>query len=288
VSEPLNNPAARLRYWLTTADKAAKDKSSVAGWSEVFGLDQSLMVHRLEVAKRGALLMELAQQVRDNMATLPESLHPDLLLADFEEVERTLENFTVAPSLNMQQFLDPLKPTGQRSLQLASTFLGSHQPEAWIDDTTQESLLTQIRGVIDYVLDTSELDSDTRAFVIARLRNVEQAVVEFRLRGPASLEESADSLLGGMIRKSDLGPKFFTSPTGRRVGGVIAAIAMALGMAADYKTSIAPSHDAPIIILEVGVEQTARAGDDGANSSTGTPSHSDNDGPDAHSGASQP
>lgn len=243
----LNNPAGRLRYWLDRADEEhSKQSGALESWAEVFEVDASTTRGRLEVITAGAALMDLAAKVRERMGELPPEFHADALMADFDEVETTLANFISVNRMKMEGFFSPLHATGWRSLEYADLHLSTQRPERWIDDSGRDRLLGQIRAVVDAVIVDDELTPDAKQFVIQRLREVEDAIVQARLRGVEPVEAANDSLIAGILRRADLGIAWLKSDTGRVVAGLVVVIAGALGMKADYLV-LPGLNDAPAI-----------------------------------------
>ena len=242
--EELNNPAGRLRYWLERAHR--QSGPALQAWGEVFGLDSESPRGRVEIIGRGAELMELAGQTRDEMDELPKEFHADALMADFDEVEDTLAKFVGLHQMQMHQFFAPLNGTGWRSLEHAARYLGTQRPETWINDDKRENLLDHVRRVVDVVLGSAELDEKVREFIIARLREVEQAIIDLKLRGTGDVERATDSLFAGILRRTGQGFDFFQTETGTKIAGLIFAIATVLGMGADY-LAITDDSGQPVI-----------------------------------------
>jgi hypothetical protein len=230
----LNNPAGRLRYWFDEAQQRDRQADALAVWAEVLTLDISTVRGRLDVFQAGAALMDLAEEVRAGMAELPAHFHAAALMADFDEVDRTLSNFFSVNGMTLERFFSQLQATGRRSLEYADLHLSTQRAEVFLDDSGRDDLLDQIRAVIDAVMNDKDLKADTRLFVIGRLRSVEGAVTKARLNGIAQMEAANDSLIGGILRHADLGVAWFKSDTGKRVAGLVVMIAGALGLNTDH------------------------------------------------------
>jgi len=111
----LNNPAGRLLYWLELGDQRQKQQSAMAEWCAVFGLDSSVPADRAECTRRGTMLAGLARSVRREAEQLDEMFHPAVMLEHFHEVESALDQFTILPSIGLEQMYAQMKGTASSS-----------------------------------------------------------------------------------------------------------------------------------------------------------------------------
>jgi hypothetical protein len=242
----MNNPAGRLRYWLQNANEIPGETVALSGWAEVFDLDEATAQGKVEVIGRGAALMDLASETRQQMARLPGHFHADALLADFGEVEAALSQFLDLPRIKMVHFFQPLNGTGWRSLEFADLHLSSQLGERWIAGAQRDDLLRRVRSLINVVLESDDLGDEARLFVVDRLRQVETTLVQAQLRGVGDIESASDALVAGILRRADLGIEFFHTETGKLIGGFVFLVATALGMGSDY-LAITDRSGTPVI-----------------------------------------
>jgi hypothetical protein len=219
-----DNPAGRLSQALERARKVTQNESAAKGWSTVFGLDYpddigELLVHAAE-------LIALASDTRRRVEAF-EDEDPEVLLAHFGEVERTLSNFQSVANLAMKQFLDPLQPTGAYSLRLCSSLLHRRSPEPVLSEDVAGDLLGRVHALISEVLAADDLDRETKAWIVERLSEVERALRDVEIRGHRGVEEAVDRLVGGLRRK----PHLLLRLSGSKVAKAVVALVMALDIA---------------------------------------------------------
>ena len=106
----LNNPAARVQYWLEAgANKCAGTEAVYPKWCELWDLDASDRVDRAEVMERGAALIRAGAEARRIAEELAASdAMAELALDDWTKVEETLARFRSVGNANCQNFFQPL------------------------------------------------------------------------------------------------------------------------------------------------------------------------------------
>ncbi|MGY0535943.1 hypothetical protein ACW14X_00395 [Nocardioides sp. YJ-D4] len=227
----LNNPAGRLLYWLELGDQRPKGESAMGQWCVVFGLDASKVGDRAECARRGTMLAALGQAARREAEQLPEMFQPAVMLTHFNEVESALDQFTILPSTTMQQMFAQMQGTGWQSLRMLDAILSTQRPEHVIDEGTKESLIEQVRSLIDEVTDDSDLALDLKQFILRRLEEVERALRETLLTGTYPVEQATDALIGAMRRRPDMWDRIAQTKWAPRLGKIAGALCLALGSA---------------------------------------------------------
>ncbi len=245
-----DNPAGRLAQVLERARALPRqDESAAKGWSEVFGLEYpkdfgDLLTH-------GAELVALASATRRRVEAF-EDEDPEVLLEHFDEVERTLSNFQAVVSMAMQQFLDPLKPTGAHSLKLCSSLLHRRSPEPVLSEEVAADLLARVHVLISEVLAVDDLDRETKAWIVERLSEVERALRDVEIRGHRGVEESVDRLVGGLRRKPHLLQRLSGSKVATAVVATLTALDIALNSAANLHELMEGKSAAPSpVVVEI-------------------------------------
>jgi hypothetical protein len=226
-----DNPAGRLAQALERARSLPRqDESAAKGWSTVFGLAYPEDVG--ELLMHAAELVALASATRRRVEAF-EDEDPEVLLEHFGEVERTLSNFQTVVNLAMNQFLDPLKPTGAHSLKLCSSLLHRRSPEPVLSEDVAADLLDRVHALISEVLAADDLDRETKAWIVERLSEVERALRDVEIRGHRGVEESVDRLVGGLRRKPHLLQRLAGSKVAKAVVATVMALDVALNSAAN-------------------------------------------------------
>lgn len=228
----MDNPAGRLRYWLEQISTwPNKNEALVVAGCGRLGKDANTVEGRVAVMRLGAMLADLCAEVRAEVAHLPDFLHPDLLLSDFPQIEAAVDDFTLSRQTPVKNMLTRIDPAGHRGLEILDTYLHSQRPQQWIDDETRESLIEQVRALIDGITEDPDLAVDVKQFVLRRLVEVETGLREARLTGTPGIEHATDALIGAMRRRPDMWDRVAQTKWGPRLGKMAGALCLALGSA---------------------------------------------------------
>lgn len=239
--ENFNNPAGRLLFWLRQAEPRPANENAETAWCAIFGLDQQNFRDRLECMRRAASVAALASETRVMALQLPPSVHPNLLMKNFGEVDEVVARFPGLPHIPMQHFMQGLGGTGWHALEMLSAMLGTHLPEKVLDEEQRPDLIQRVRDLVDAVIATDDLTEEVKTVIIQRLRDAEDALVNVHIYASARVESATDALLGAALVRG--GANWLREkPTGKQLGALITALALALGMAANVKTLL-PGND---------------------------------------------
>lgn len=226
----LDNPAGRLRYWLEQVSTwPNKDEALVVAACGVLGQDANTTEGRVAVMRLGTMLADLCGDVKVDVAHLPDFLHPDLLMADFAQIEAAVDDFTLSRQTPVKNMLTRIDPAGHRGLELLDTYLHTHRPQQWIDEEIRESLIAQVRDLIDGITEDHDLAADVKLFVLRRLVEVETKLRQALLTGGPGIEHATDALIGAMHRRPDMWDRVAETKWGPRLGKMAGALCLALG-----------------------------------------------------------
>jgi hypothetical protein len=229
----MNNPAGRLLYWLEHARKQPQQESALAGWCRVWDLDQSTQIGKAEAARRGTEMILLGVETRRMAGESTNPIAP-VAMEPFPKVERTLEYFTILPRCRLDEMLNLMGEDGWHSLKTLDAMFSHDSPEPTLTDEDQESLLDQTRTLVDQVLADDMLGARDKKFIVARLRDVEKALIDAQLTGGAEVERAMDGLMGGLVRLYGMGVDVVHHPVTKGVFALVGALAVALNVGADY------------------------------------------------------
>ena len=234
----LSNPAARLEYWLQTArshvpanDKAKAQVHAHATFAKVWGLDNTTSAGQAELLRRGAAMIALGGEVR----TRVEIVDPVMgvgALEHFGEVEETLRHF-MRPTLRLHEFLAPMTNLGWYSLSLCARQLTVGTTPLPLEEAAHEGLLDQARDLIDRVAAAEDIDPESKADLLARLREVELLIGRVGISGQADAKAAVDGLMGCMVRLAFRGSSVVRHPVAKGVFALMSAMAAATGLGAD-------------------------------------------------------
>lgn len=228
----MNNPAGRLRYWISRFDAYPhRDRAVSVAAAEFLGHEESPEDFAAQVAFMwlGTSLAETCHEVRREVALLPDYLHPEMLLSDFPQVEAYVHGFTLARQTQVQHLSGPLDNAGRRGLEFLDKYLASNRPQPWIDDEKRSELTDQVRELIDRVAHDDELSIETKQFVAERLVDVERALRNARQTGTQAIERATDALIGSVRREPVMWQRIVEGGLGGLLSSLVTALIMALG-----------------------------------------------------------
>jgi hypothetical protein len=228
----MDNPAGRLRFWVERfVSYTNKGEAIVVAACSMLDEDANQPSGRVAVMRLGAQLADMCDEVRAEVALLPDYLHPEMLLSDFHQVEAAVDQMTMARQVTVEAFTQQINPAGHRGLEYLDAYLHSHRAQPWIDDETRESLIEQVRSLIDGITEDLDLAVDVKQFVLRRLDEVETALREALLTGTPGIEFATDALIGAMRRRPDMWDRVAQTKWGPRLAKMAGALCLALGSA---------------------------------------------------------
>lgn len=237
----LNNPAGRLYHVLQTAQAQTNVQSARHGWATVFECDPNDL---RTLFLRAAEVMDLGRQTLSSVRHLEDD-DPDMVLMYFREVEASLENFAQMSSMQMVQFLSPIKETGWHCLQLSSSLLSRRSPQPLIEPETYHSLVDRTQELIERVIESDDLDVDTKQFLLRHLHEILRALRDQPFFGVGPIEDAVDRLSGAAQRQPLRIVQLANSQVATAFVNVINAIGSALSIAAATVTLALPPGGQP-------------------------------------------
>jgi hypothetical protein len=217
----LDNPAARLRYWMRQATPYAEGSTARSAgsqaaqrrkppvpfhmlecWSLIWDLKQHDPDDRIEYFVRAAAMIQAGRDIRcmaeTAAATDPLAKHG---LTDFHQIESALQCFMDAPTYDIAAQMAKVKDTGWRSLDILSDFLSAYAPEPTMLGDQIKTLIEQTRLLIDLVCQ-SDLPDDVKDDLSSRLEEIEKALRRAPMSGTADVKTAMDSFVGSLWRGS--------------------------------------------------------------------------------------
>lgn len=225
----MDNPAGRLRYWISEIDQLQKDQAIGVEVARKIGVDPNTIQGRFAVMRFGAELAELCAEVRQEVAQLPDYLHAHIPLGDFVQIEKAVDFFTMARQQTVQKLMSAIDPAGHRSLEILDAHLHTQRAQPLIPDEKRQSLTDQVEALIADLRDADDLDDEAKDFILAKLADVEAALRNAMVTGTAAIEKATDSLIGGVRRRPDVWERVAKTKWGPRLGKIAAALCLALG-----------------------------------------------------------
>ena len=207
----MDNPAGRLGAFLESLHGRNADKTV----GEVLALAEDAdgpFVVALRILEIG----RLAQATRSAVEALPDQEDPAFLLQHFHQVESLVKRLTDAVVMGAVTYAPtdqftakfiipaPLDGAALFGLEAASRALHRRCPEPAIGPEHLDSLIYDVRELIDSVTGSPAFSTEAKTFLVRRLRDIETALLGSRITGSADLEDALDRLTGAFVRREDI------------------------------------------------------------------------------------
>ncbi|MFJ2758075.1 hypothetical protein ACIO3S_20930 [Nocardioides sp. NPDC087217] len=242
MDRSFDNAASRLRYWIDLFMEKPGGDLLVNAAADILEVDADFVSGRAEVMRLGAALADMCAEVRREVEKLPPDSHPDLLLADFGQVEAAVDVFTVSRHQSVSGLTAQIDAAGHRGLEMIDRHLHTKRAQTWIADSVRLELIDLVEELMDQVYRTDVLDEEVKAFVLIRLEAVEKALRDALLTGTPGIEHATEALIGSMHRRRDVWNQIKDTPFGDRIRKVSLALCFALG-AANGVPALMPGDD---------------------------------------------
>ena len=203
-SVPIDTPAGRLYAILTNV--VHKEESLCQGNQFITTLDvlaEALEVDKnnLEVLRGLAKIFELVDSTKESIKRL-QNIDTELFLRPLEEIADAF--LEVKPSMLVRESggIGIDKKTLDK-LKFCVYTLSKEQGEILLNTEQLNELLLEVRGFLDKVLD-SDLDAEIKRFLIEKLRDMEQAIFNYKFEGSEGLRKVLESTIGAAILNTDV------------------------------------------------------------------------------------
>ncbi len=245
-----DNVAGRLWVPLNRAQELLSRPTASSAWAEIWGVSEA---DHSTLLRRGADMIDMGRQVRNQMSSVDEAYSPDLLLDQFASVERTLPNFLGLGQLTMNQFMGAVDVLGMNALRFCANVLHKQRPEPLLPSELVAEYLEKVNALIATLEADYDLDASTREFALDRLRAVSDALMSHALTGDARVTESVDTFTGSLVRDA---PEVKRLRSDRRAFLkdavlVIGALGSALGMFQQVHDMIEPKPEPSPMIVQI-------------------------------------
>ena len=150
----------------------------------------------------------------------------------------------MSPTGAIMQQMGHITGTGWQSLKLLGSILDGEAPHPSVDSTRVLQHLTDTRSLMDEVASDSSLASDLRTYILDRLREVEDALIDATIKGTPAVERARNALWGTRAYEPDWWDRISQTKWAPRIGIVWAAIVTTLG-ATGGVPALMPGVDLP-------------------------------------------
>lgn len=254
----MSNPAALLHNWLERAlpyahqaevDARSRQASALRFvedvWRDLWDLDADLPTNSVEYLRRSMAMIETGQQVRLRAERSGTSF-ARVALEHFHEVESALSCLMI-PRFKIVEQMGRMKATSWQSLRfLSSVFEAENGAEPDVDLASIDQHLSEVQDLIRSVLADDSLAGDLKTFLLDRLDEVHDALIDATVQGASAVRRARDSLYGSRHLDRDYWDRIAQTKWAPRVGKMWAALLMTLGAAGGLPALLPNDEPKPI------------------------------------------
>lgn len=257
------NPAKALSDNLGTL-MATRLESKASRVVTLWGLLRSCLGESsdtdMTVMNRVVHFADLPRVVRSRVEAVS-FVDPQIVLQHFNVVEQAVEAFTnpaqYSKELAFTSLPTELSEAGWQSLRLSADIIDRGLQSSTVRAADVDELISRVDDLIRTVSESGEVSGNIRIFVIERLIDIRRALELFPVAGSETVEVVFDSVLGGVLRRPDMGPAFLSSHSmGKKLASLLTSIALVLGIGVSVKELLPGSDDATSTTIENEVNST--------------------------------
>lgn len=221
TSVPIDNPAGRLYAIFTnivnTGERLRRDNHTLTllkVLANAFEVDEN----NREGLKALGKIFELIDSTEERIKKL-QNIDTELYLSPLEEIADAFVKIDMSSTFFNLASLGIDKKTLDK-LKFCAYTLSREQGEILLSAEQLNELLLEVRELLDKVLE-SELNADIKQFLIERLRDIEQAIINYKFEGSVGLRKVLEGTIGALIlsgnvkeqKENPLVTRFFTVVT---------------------------------------------------------------------------
>lgn len=220
-----DNAAARLASILSEVQGYPRDQPAVQAWKAILGVEDER-----ELPAAVAELYLQQQSIVKRVMALPADEEPDHLLAHMPRVSNIMLDLMQMRSVAMGHFSAQVTDAMIYSLRSCAVVLRRHgvkQIELSPDEVSK--LMDMVRSVADEIND-SDLPQSIKLLIFQRVRDIETALLLYKIGGVERVEEAIDLFFGTAMRLGLATPKEQAKLLGwfKKVAAAIQGIAPAV------------------------------------------------------------
>jgi hypothetical protein len=146
-------------------------------------------------------IFELIDSTRESIKKL-NNIDIDLYLSPLEELAEAFLKIRLSNNWVSSDAVGIDKKTLDK-LKFCAYTLSREQGEILLNAEQLNELLLEVRELLDKVLD-SELDADIKSFLVEKLRDIEQAIFNYKYEGSVGLRKVLESTVGGTVLNANV------------------------------------------------------------------------------------
>lgn len=256
-----NNPAQRLLTILDAARKYPDGKAEDA-WSVLLSVEQG---DKPQLLRRLGLLLDLPYQIKEQIMNINDIQH-DVYLKWMPAVQTSFSSINLGRNFN--EFRNPLSDHTIYGLEVCSELLSRHSAEKILNPADLQKLGSEVTGLLDLLHD-ADLAPDLKLFIVTRLDEIHQAILDYEFAGPKPLRRVVESVVGSVLFEKEKYGRFARTEHHKAFWTIIGRAALIVTIVSgtlqitDGLKKLLPERDVPdfeeITIEMQDVEQAAEA-----------------------------
>jgi hypothetical protein len=188
-----NNPAGRLYRLLAEARAKETNNHSLLVWAEVLEAvdgSEASTLHRF---------LQLIQLFHETKAALEgvKDLNRDLYMSEMHRIENLMFPSTLFRPWNGVK--NSLTDTAMQALAFCAERLSELPLHRDADPHALAQLQADVEALSERVIGSDEIDTEAKGLLVDLLNILREALIEYRIRGPARLREAVEQLVGKLV-----------------------------------------------------------------------------------------
>ncbi|MFJ8833820.1 hypothetical protein [Micromonospora aurantiaca] len=194
--EHLDNPIGRIIAVLDHCSMVPAGRSAEGTWATVLGARSSR-----ELFMRVGAFLDLIQESKAAIRRLPDGEDAEYYLRPLEQLDPLSDLFlTHLGQPDMSAFSTFYRKDLLYALGAASRVLRKVERSATLSKEARDSLLDDVRKLIDDVAESDDLPHEAKVYLIKLLRDVEGALLSFIVGGFDDVAAAVAALAAGTVR----------------------------------------------------------------------------------------
>ncbi|MGB5962046.1 MAG: hypothetical protein WBG73_15360 [Coleofasciculaceae cyanobacterium] len=205
---PTNNPAGRLYEILTKAIEIGRLVPSRRGTNTEFPSERRVFVvlaKALEIDNPDSFelfdgIAKLSALVNDTELAInkTQDVNIELYLRAINEVKEAFNNLHVNLPEDWLLIANKIDKSTLEKLEFCADVLSRQQGEIVLNNEELNELFDEVRTLLEKVLD-ADLDKDIKSFMLEKLKDIDQAIINYKFQGSKGLIQAIESTLGATI-----------------------------------------------------------------------------------------
>lgn len=218
--------AGRLYLLLNKAREQDRNESIRNAWANVFDIDASDTRLLLKMISD---TIGLYGRMRDELDQIVDTADPEHLTSRFEFIDRAFSELNLQKPF--EQVYRHLDSTTVYSLRTCASELVRAGRSFDLSTEDLDGLRKKIRKLIDEIV-ASSLDDSFKEFLLLYLRLIENAILEYRIKGVDGVAAAVERALGGLLCHPEVHEQINETDEGKSWWSVVVEVGKVVSAAA--------------------------------------------------------